>query len=311
MSFIAGYNCVVSITTDASSVSLSADDVLSDSGDHTTFAESTSSKRYWDDTAVPVVQVEFDDIQTVSLTGSPTGGTFTLTFGANTTTGIAFNAAASVVQAALVALASIGSGNVSVSGSAGGPWTVEFISSKGYASQSAMTGSGASLTGGTSPAVSIVHTQTGQTWTTTSATLYTVQYVGGKVIFGSALLGTAQVRIHSGGKYFVYSTFAQGNSAELDASPDMLEVSVFGAGRGKQYIPGQTSGKFTLKAFWVDNTFLQMITDGFKLIFSMAVDGTHRYEGYSYTSGDKISCPVGGVVGEDLDFQVTGAWYYN
>jgi hypothetical protein len=56
------------------------------------------------------------EAQTVTITGSPTGGTFTLTFGGQTTAGIAYNAVASAVQSALVALTSIGTGNVTVTG---------------------------------------------------------------------------------------------------------------------------------------------------------------------------------------------------
>jgi hypothetical protein len=54
----------------------------------------------------------------------PTGGTFTLTFGANTTAALAYNATTADVQTALAGLASIGAGNVTVGGNAGGPYTV-------------------------------------------------------------------------------------------------------------------------------------------------------------------------------------------
>jgi hypothetical protein len=80
---------------------------------------------------------------TVTL-GSPSAGTFTLTVGASTTTGIAYNAAAAAVQAALEALPTVGTGNVVVTGSAGGPYAVKFVPAGVV-----MTGSGASLTGGT------------------------------------------------------------------------------------------------------------------------------------------------------------------
>ncbi len=51
-----------------------------------------------------------NEVQTVTVTGSPTGGDYTLTFGGNTTAAIAHNASAQTVQAALQALASIGTG---------------------------------------------------------------------------------------------------------------------------------------------------------------------------------------------------------
>ncbi len=96
-----------------------------------------------------------DEIQTVTITGSPTGGTFTLTYDGQTTSAIAYNASAATVQAALEALSNIGPGNVSVSGSAGGPYSVRFINELEETNVSAMTASGASLTGGSSPGVTI------------------------------------------------------------------------------------------------------------------------------------------------------------
>jgi hypothetical protein len=80
-------------------------------------------------------------VKTVTITGTPTGGTFTLTFNGQTTSGIAYNAAASAVQSALVALSTVGAGNATVSGSAGGPYTVTFTGVTGT-----LTASGASLT---------------------------------------------------------------------------------------------------------------------------------------------------------------------
>jgi len=99
-----------------------------------------------------------DNSQTVTITGSPTGGTFTLTYKGQTTAGIAFNAAASAVQSALIALSTIGTGNVTVSGSAGGPYTVTFAGTLAK-DTTALTASGAGLTGGTSPNVSVVQSQ--------------------------------------------------------------------------------------------------------------------------------------------------------
>jgi hypothetical protein len=76
---------------------------------------------------------------TVTIGGTPTGGTFTLTFGGQTTAGIAYNAATSAVQSALVALSSIGAGNAVVTGSVGA--YVVTIQLPGH-----LTGSGTGLT---------------------------------------------------------------------------------------------------------------------------------------------------------------------
>lgn len=211
MAAIAGYNAAIYVTSNAASVALPANDVLTDSGDHTTYTEATAAHRYWDDSAPPTVQTSPD----------------------------------------------------------------------------------------------------GVTWTTQASNLYTVQYVGGKIIWNSAQTAGTQTRLSTGGKYFAYTTFALGTNWELDGAADMLDVSVFGGGRGKQYRPGLFGGKFLMKGFWIDNTFLANITSAFRLIFSGSPDGTHRYEAYAYTSADKIIAAVQKTVDENMEFQVSGAWYYN
>lgn len=96
-----------------------------------------------------------NETQTVRLTGSPSGGTFTLRFGANTTSGLAYNASAATIQTALQGLASIGSGNATVSGSSGGPWTVTFEGSLAGANQDQLVPDGTLLTGGTTNNVTL------------------------------------------------------------------------------------------------------------------------------------------------------------
>jgi hypothetical protein len=114
---------------------------------------------------VPVLAVApvTSDVQTLAVTGSPTGGTFALTFGGQTTAAIAFNATAAQVQAALTALSNIGPGNIAC---AGGPLpgtnvTVTFAGSMEFAAQPAITVGNNSLTGGTNPAPTVTHTTIG------------------------------------------------------------------------------------------------------------------------------------------------------
>ncbi|MDX3839560.1 hypothetical protein [Streptomyces europaeiscabiei] len=97
------------------------------------------------------------EVQTVTITGGPTGGTFTLTFDGETTAGIAYNAAAAAVQSALEALSNIEPGDVTVTGGAlpGTAVTVTFGGRYLGTNVPQMTASGASLTGGTSPAVAV------------------------------------------------------------------------------------------------------------------------------------------------------------
>lgn len=114
-------------------------------------------------------------VQTVTVTGNPTGGTFTLTLGAQTTAPIAYNASPATVQTALQALSTIGAGNAVVSGGPGPvgpypigpsdgpgiPYVVTFEGTMAGAAVATMTASGTGLTGGTSPGVTVAATVTG------------------------------------------------------------------------------------------------------------------------------------------------------
>lgn len=108
-----------------------------------------------------VADGDTNETQSVTITGVPTGGTFTLTYSGQTTAAIPYNANAAVVQGALNDLSNIRVGDVTVTGADGGPYTVLFTGSFRGTDVAAMTASGASLTGGTSPGVTIATVQAG------------------------------------------------------------------------------------------------------------------------------------------------------
>jgi hypothetical protein len=93
--------------------------------------------------------------QTLTLTGSPAGGTFTLTYEGQTTGAIAYNASSTTLQTALQALSTIGSNGATVKGPAGGPWIINFTVEKG---RSPLILANNSLTGGASPSLTIANT---------------------------------------------------------------------------------------------------------------------------------------------------------
>ena len=96
------------------------------------------------------------EVQRLTITGTPTGGTFTLSYNGQATTPIAYNAAAAVVQTALEALANVGAGDILVSGGPGPatPYTFTFAGSLAERDVSALVVT-ASLTGGASPAAAV------------------------------------------------------------------------------------------------------------------------------------------------------------
>lgn len=113
----------------------------------------------WNETASAIpAALAANELQLVIV--DATGGTFTLTYSAQTTAATAFNATAAAVQAALEALSNIAPGDVLVTGIAGGPWQVEFMGTLANTDVAKMTGSGAALTGG-SQSVAVVTTRPG------------------------------------------------------------------------------------------------------------------------------------------------------
>lgn len=110
-----------------------------------------------------------NEVQTATVTGGPTGGTFTLTFSGQTTAAIAYNASAATVQSALVALSNVAPGDITVTGATGGPYTLTFGGAYLGDNVASLTAT-ATLTGGTTPGVTIATTTAGGTATASDGT---------------------------------------------------------------------------------------------------------------------------------------------
>ena len=117
-------------------------------------------------TAQPTGVAGTAGVQSVTLTGTPTAGTFTLSAGAQTTAPIVYNATATAVQSALTALS--GYSGITVTGGPGPTtaWVVTFPASE---TPVTLTGSGANLTPNTAGVA--VAVTTAEIQTTNSATV--------------------------------------------------------------------------------------------------------------------------------------------
>jgi len=80
------------------------------------------------DTSTGSLTLSAKAVESIKAVDSTRPGTISSVTATENTAPIPYNAAAAEVQAALEALPGIGAGNVAVSGSVGGPWTVEFKS---------------------------------------------------------------------------------------------------------------------------------------------------------------------------------------
>jgi len=103
-----------------------------------------------------------DEVQSLATSGSPTGGTVSLTFNGQTTAPIAYNAAAAAVQSALEALSNVEAGEITAAGGALGtaPVTLTFSGRYAGANVPKITVTSA-LTGGTDPTAEITVTTEG------------------------------------------------------------------------------------------------------------------------------------------------------
>lgn len=103
------------------------------------------------------------EVQTITPTGTPTGGTFTVTYQGQTTGNIAYDASAATVELAVEALSTVGSGNCTISGSAGGPWTATFSGTLANRPVDLIEAHSAGnlLTGGTTPRIVIAQSVAG------------------------------------------------------------------------------------------------------------------------------------------------------
>jgi hypothetical protein len=106
------------------------------------------------------------EAQTITVTGAPTGGTFTITTSSGTTAAIPYNATAAQIKTALVALAGIDERDVTVTGGAlpATPVVVTWTGKFQGAEQTLMTADDALLTGGTTPEVTIAKTTLATGW---------------------------------------------------------------------------------------------------------------------------------------------------
>lgn len=93
------------------------------------------------------------EAQTITVTGTPTGGNFTLNVNGEVTGNIAFNADAAAVQTALEALANIAPGDVTVTGTT--TKTITFGGKYAGVDVPQITLAGNALTGGTNPSVTV------------------------------------------------------------------------------------------------------------------------------------------------------------
>ena len=271
-----------------------SDEAMTDAGDHQNYKITNQLHRMLDPNTAVVVQEAHDEIQSVTVTA----GSFTLTFGASTTGSLSNTSTASAVQAALQGLASVGAGNALVTGSTGGPFTVQFTATKGQASQSLMTSTGAT----------IARVQAGSAFATI-ASGFVLYLVGARVVFTVAQAVGSYVRLHSG-SYLPYLAILGADTAEYNAQNNSQETTDFIDGGWKAYTLTTTEGTLKCHAWWQNSAIIQNLINRDLLAISY-FDGDNYNEGYCWVSDSDLKSATKGVVETDYTFQLTDQFFVN
>lgn len=147
-----------------------------------------------------------------------------------------------------------------------------------------------------------------------------IQYPGGKVTFPAAVTGATPSARISVGKYFVYTLLANVTEWDADIENIMEDATALSGGigggggsRGLVYVPVMRKGTFKLKKWWVDElsmSNLVYVTTGVPLILSCVAPTGGRIEGYVWDNKMSIKNAVEKLIEEDLDFQITGNFYF-
>ena len=165
------------------------------------------------------------EVQVVTFYGSPSGGSSYWTFEGVTSAAIAHNASAATVQSTLRAMSSIGSGNIAVSGSSGGPYTCTFQGALAHKDVSLLSVDASGLTGGSIYAALTTMTD-GIAGTNETQYLRAIRQVIQDESFGIAKTGTVsggtfRIKVGSGSVYtsaIAYNATAAAIAAALETA---------------------------------------------------------------------------------------------
>jgi hypothetical protein len=193
-----------------------------------------------------------NEIQSVTLAkggGAVTGGTWTLTFNGSTTTAIPWNADGAAVELILEALPTVGAGNGTVTGAAGGPYAVEFTGALAGLAQSLMTASAAGLT-------VVPCTATVALVSTPQTALYYFDGDGSRVLWvDHRAISELAVATQTGGSYTVLpATDYFSRPLPQDRSPGWpatrIELSDYPTGSAWWFWPGYATVRAKLVLGW-------------------------------------------------------------
>lgn len=138
---------------------------------------------------------------------------------------------------------------------------------------------------------------------------FTVQHVGGKIIFDTSQAGNT-VRVD--GKYLAVSQVTQAHKWSLDISAELLSVGAFGDAWDDK-IAGLKEASLSIERYAdLDALMFAEIEAGNPVVVVLYTDYANgrRYEGYARIKQVSPSAELSGTVDEALQLEITGELFY-
>jgi hypothetical protein len=130
---------------------------------------------------------------------------------------------------------------------------------------------------------------------------YTVDYLNGKVTFGSVASRTITIT----GAYLTPATIATADTFNFSATTESYENTAFGS-QYKSFEAGLISGTATLGRFFLtDDLFIDALLDGEYKILEYYVSSGVKISFYGLLTSDNVDSAVASLVREEMTFQIT------
>lgn len=141
---------------------------------------------------------------------------------------------------------------------------------------------------------------------------YTIQYLGGYVVFDEA--NGADDVIQVTGKYLPTTQLVGAFNWSLSVEVDMHEVTDFADSGHKNYIAGNKGWTGECEMYWIADTETGVASNelssdlGDRLVCVFYVDDTndYRYEGFGRITNINPSASVGDIISQSISIQGTG-----
>jgi len=137
---------------------------------------------------------------------------------------------------------------------------------------------------------------------------YTIEHVGGRIIFAVALQPSDDVRVD--GAYLPVTTVAGGTEWSADIETNVVDDSEFGdEWENPAVLQGKSGGSLKLK--WADEAWFTRLDEGTKIVLILKISETSglRFETFARITKDSITQSLTDLIREEVSWTGSGRIY--